>query len=1215
MADQESSEERLRRRREQLFGASPEEPTPAPSPDASPPPDAQAAPSSADTPGAAASVRMAARARGEWAELRDLARRRLEEAPNDIGALTDYDHATRMLARALAGRRRGIAVLWLAPIALLTAFGRTLASIVRAPARLHIPSVGRSRARAGLWSRLVGAFAGIARAPLRLRVPSLRVGAIAGPLTNLRFGLPARARRGLGVAAGIVLALLLIAGAFAAFGGGDDRGDDSGEQVTQPTPVGPAAGAPPTESPTVEPTEPPVPEAPRVLAMSCEVDLEGAVLCVPEIEGEVVELTWTASGAEPSFGAGETFATQLPASGRYVVFLGACNAGGCSSGQSELLFVAELEPGDPPPSPTPATPQVTAPQIRTLGCTPAAAEVGTSIACTPSISGTVNSLAWTVNGSPAGTSRSLTTSFDSPGEQRLTLRACNTGGCDTATATVAIEVPVPNPELEVTPALLDLGIAGTSAAFTVRNAGGRTLDWTASADQPWVSLAPASGSVGSGSSRVTLLVDRTGLPAGVQSANIEVLSIFGTALVTVTITVEPPASLVVSPSSLNFFVSGSTRSFSIRRVGDGALDWTIATDQPWLTVNPTSGTTEFGADDIDVTVSRAGLPLGTYEGGITINWGSGSAVIPVAMERAPPPAAPRLEVTRSVIDFGNSDTADTFEVSNSGGLALNWSVSSSEPWVSVAPSSGTEVGDDATTVNVTVSRGSLADGSYAATLSVTSNGGSQSIDVQMVVDTTGPVVAAPPPLEVILPFPDTSTNATESPAIGLWLQSASAFDAIEITVDEITNDAVAPFSGETTVTFSALDSLGNLGTAQSTLTVTVTALVSVTAGAGGNASSPQEGPTATGTLVSLLAIEDPGFVFDQWTGASCPVSSSPSASEIFTLLSDSACTATFAVQQFTLSVLADAGGTASSPQEGLNPIGTPVTLTAVPGGGFVFDQWTGGANCPISGSTLAGTGFNLSADATCTATFAVQQFTLTLLADAGGTASSPQEGLNPIGTPVTLTATASGGFLFNQWIGGASCPISGSALANDGFNLTADATCTATFTAQFTLTVLADAGGTASSPQEGLNPIGTPVTLTAFPSGGFVFDQWTGGPSCPISGSPIESTGFNITADATCTATFSAIPNPTLSVTIVVDNGDGTGSAEPGDFTPTIDTVPVVDGAATTVSVGPHTAGSTGVSTGYVRTIGGDCAADGTITLVLGQVASCSVTYDDIPLP
>lgn len=95
----------------------------------------------------------------------------------------------------------------------------------------------------------------------------------------------------------------------------------------------------------------------------------------------------------------------------------------------------------------------------------------------------------------------------------------------------------------------------------------------------------------------------------------------------------------------------------------------------------------------------------------------------------------------------------------------------------------------------------------------------------------------------------------------------------------------------------------------------------------------------------------------------------------------------------------------------------------------------------------------------------------------------------------------------------------------------------------------------------------------------------------------------------TCTITNDDIA-PQIIVNKVVINDNG-GAKVISDFPLFIDGGSVTSGIAITTAIGLHTVSET-VGSGYTSAIGGDCAADGTITLALGDVKTCTVTNDDI---
>ncbi len=94
----------------------------------------------------------------------------------------------------------------------------------------------------------------------------------------------------------------------------------------------------------------------------------------------------------------------------------------------------------------------------------------------------------------------------------------------------------------------------------------------------------------------------------------------------------------------------------------------------------------------------------------------------------------------------------------------------------------------------------------------------------------------------------------------------------------------------------------------------------------------------------------------------------------------------------------------------------------------------------------------------------------------------------------------------------------------------------------------------------------------------------------------------------TCTITNND-QGATLTVTKIVINDNG-GTAEVADFPLFIDGNATSSGSPVSVNAGLHTVSETG-DTDYAATIGGDCAADGSVSIALGQSKSCTITNDD----
>jgi hypothetical protein len=170
-------------------------------------------------------------------------------------------------------------------------------------------------------------------------------------------------------------------------------------------------------------------------------------------------------------------------------------------------------------------------------------------------------------------------------------------------------------------------------AFDITNCGGGTLTWTVSDDQPWITVSPIIGTTTTETDTVTVTIDTTGLTCdATHTGTITVNSNDGTKTGTISVSVPPCLPLLCTspdPPSHDFgsvpVGQTETWAFDITNCGDGTLTWTVSDDQPWITVNPASGTTTTETDTVTVTIDTTGLTCdATHTGTITVNSNDGT---------------------------------------------------------------------------------------------------------------------------------------------------------------------------------------------------------------------------------------------------------------------------------------------------------------------------------------------------------------------------------------------------------------------------------------------------------------------------------------------------------------------------------------------------------------------------------------------------------------
>ncbi|RIE11789.1 hypothetical protein SMC3_08350 [Candidatus Cryosericum hinesii] len=175
--------------------------------------------------------------------------------------------------------------------------------------------------------------------------------------------------------------------------------------------------------------------------------------------------------------------------------------------------------------------------------------------------------------------------------------------------------------------------------------------------------------------------------------------------------------------------------------------------------------------------------------------------------------------------------------------------------------------------------------------------------------------------------------------------------------------------------------------------------------------TPDAASYAFGTVVTLTAIPAAGHTFTGWSG-NATGTTNPQAIHMD---ADNTITATFLPDTESLSVAKVGNGTVMlDPAGGTHDYGTVVTLTATPSSGYVFSGWSGDLTGTANPAVL-----NMDSSKSVTAVFA-EHVTNSLAVSVNGKGSvgrSPDLPSYEPGTAVTVTATASPGYVFSGWSG------------------------------------------------------------------------------------------------------------------------------------------------------------------------------------------------------
>jgi photosystem II stability/assembly factor-like uncharacterized protein len=222
----------------------------------------------------------------------------------------------------------------------------------------------------------------------------------------------------------------------------------------------------------------------------------------------------------------------------------------------------------------------------------------------------------------------------------------------------------------------------------------------------------------------------------------------------------------------------------------------------------------------------------------------------------------------------------------------------------------------------------------------------------------------------------------------------------------------------------------------------------------------------------------------------------------------------YMIDTFKIAVAPSTNGTITPPGDQTVDYGSNQTFAIVPDAGYhvadvLVDSLSVG---PVTSYTFT----NVTGNRTISATFAINTYTLTYTAGAGGTitGTSPQT-VNSGGSGTLVTAVPNAGYHFVSW----SDTVATAARTDAG--VTGNITVTASFAIDtFTLTYTAGAGGTitGTSPQT-VNSGGSGTLVTAVPNAGYHFVSWSD------TVATAARTDAGVTGNITVTASFAISQN------------------------------------------------------------------------------------------
>ena len=265
-----------------------------------------------------------------------------------------------------------------------------------------------------------------------------------------------------------------------------------------------------------------------------------------------------------------------------------------------------------------------------------------------------------------------------------------------------------------------------------------------------------------------------------------------------------------------------------------------------------------------------------------------------------------------------------------------------------------------------------------------------------------------------------------------------------------------------------------------------------------------------GTAITLVATANEGYTFINWTKDGNVVSNSMSYN--ITVTEDADYVANFELNSYEITVSAnpEAGGIVAG--AGTYNHFETCTLTATPAENYIFVNWSKDG---VVLSTDAVYSFMVVEGGDYVATFAPNEFQITVSANPtnGGTVTGG--GVYNYGTTATLTATARTGFTFVNWT------KDGNVVSTDdtySFTVTEAGYYVANFSRNdCVITAIADPADGGNITGAGTYGYGTACILTATPAPGYTFVNWTKDGQFVSSSATYH---FAVTEDATYVAHF-----------------------------------------------------------------------------------------------
>jgi len=490
----------------------------------------------------------------------------------------------------------------------------------------------------------------------------------------------------------------------------------------------------------------------------------------------------------------------------------------------------------------------------------------------------------------------------------------------------------------------------------------RERTWAVTANAPWITITPSSGTIATETDTVSVKATAAGLVAGSYSANITITETSQSGrtrrtILPVTLSITEAAAtpaIQLSLSSLTFSgTAGGTnpaaQTIGISNTGSGTLTWAASGNATWLTLTPASG---MNAGTMTASVNLAGLAAGTYNATVSVTaTGATAKTIPVTLTISPAGAATGFSISPSTLAFaatvGSPNKPGSVTVTNTGSTAITVTWADSINWlVSITPGITQTIQPGLSgTFTLTASFANLAAGSYSGTATISGGGITKQVPVTL-----------------------TLTAATSTPAIGLNTTSLGFAGTVGGTNPSAQTIAVSNVGGGT-LSWAASDNAAwlTLSPASGTNSGIVTASVNLTG-------------LAVGVYNAVVTV----------TASGVPAKTLP----VTLTITATTAGATIGFSPTSLTFTGTVGGT--------NPTAKPISISNTGGGTL---SWAASDNAAwLTLSPASGTNSGIVTASVNLTGLASGTYNAIITVTASGSTNSPQQ----IPVSLTLSVTAAG---------------------------------------------------------------------------------------------------------------------------------------------------------------------------------------------------------------